>query len=568
MVAQKAPQAGFARSEATKQSPSTRQLTWRGLLSPFEFPFGLLEWISGVRRKKEFIKKEGIVSWFLALSLLFAGAGVVWAAPEGRLRILYLNDFHGYAEPHRPAGGSEALGGIAYLAAEVDRLRVGQPTLLLAAGDMIQGNQWANFSQGASVLRVMNAMRFDALAAGNHEFDFGQEVLKQRIGEAAFPVLGANVEGLPEIRPYVLKEIGGWKVLIIGVVTEDTPVMTHPRNVTGLAFLPPASTIQRILNSYAPKADLVIVLSHLGLPADRKLARQVRGIHLIVGGHTHTRIDQPMKANDTWIVQAWEHGKVLGCLDLMIAEGGNRLSEGRLIDIKPGGAADQEVSALVDETSRRVNAQLEEVIGEALVDLKGQGARRRETNLGDLLADILRTETGADLAVLNGGGIRTDIPQGPIQVKTVLDVLPFDNFPVVLRLSGREIREVLEQGVSDLGGHGGKFLQVSGLRLAYRLSAPPGKRIQEIRINDQPLDSDKQYLLATNDFLAAGGDGFSVFKKAFPDQASGPDWTPEPGSGKVVLYDRGRTVQELVIAYVKRQKKVTAATDGRIQNRE
>ncbi len=302
-----------------------------------------------MRRKKRFISKGGIFSWFLALFLLVAGAGVGWAGPEGRLRILYLNDFHGYAEPQRPVGSSEALGGIAYLAAEVNRLRAGQPTLLLAAGDMIQGNQWANFFQGASVLRVMKAMKFDALVVGNHEFDFGQEVLKQRIGEAAFPVLGANVKGLPEIRPYVLKEIGGWKVLIIGVVTEDTPVMTHPRNVTGLAFLPPAATIRQILNSYAPNADLVVVLSHLGLPADLKLARQVKGIHLIVGGHTHTRIEQPMKVNDTWIVQAWEHGKVLGCLDLMMAEGGIRLAEGRLIDIKPGGAPDKEVSALVEE---------------------------------------------------------------------------------------------------------------------------------------------------------------------------------------------------------------------------
>ncbi len=521
-----------------------------------------------MRRKKRFIRKGGIFSWFLALFLLVAGAGVGWAGPEGHLRILYLNDFHGYAEPQRPVGSSEAIGGIAYLAAEVNRLRVGQPTLLLAAGDMIQGNQWANFFRGASVLRVMNALKFDALVVGNHEFDFGQEVLKQRIGEASYPVLGANVKGLPEIRPYVLKEIGGWKVLIIGVVTEDTPVMTHPRNVTGLAFLPPAATIRQILNSNAPKADLVVVLSHLGLPADLKLARQVKGIHLIVGGHTHTRIEQPMRVNDTWIVQAWEHGKVLGCLDLMMAEGGIRLAEGRLIDIKPGGAPDKEVSALVNETSRRVNAQLEEVIGEALVDLKGQGARRQETNLGDVLADILRTETGADLAVLNGGGIRADIPQGPIQVKTVMDVLPFNNFPVVLRLSGREIREVLEQGVSDLGGQGGKFLQVSGVLLVYRQSAPPGNRVQEIRINDQPLEADKQYLLATNDFLAAGGDGFSVFKKALPDQASNPGWKPEPGSGKVILYDRGRTIQELVIAFMKRQKKVTASTDGRIRSLE
>jgi 5'-nucleotidase/UDP-sugar diphosphatase len=514
------------------------------------------------------LKKQGIVGGVLVLLFLAWGLGSGWAGQERRLRILYVNDFHGYAEPHRPAGGSEALGGIAHLAAEVDRLRVGQPTLLLAAGDMIQGNQWANFFQGASAIRVMNAMGFDALVVGNHEFDFGQEVLKQRIGEAVFPVLGANVEGLPEVRPFVLKEIEGWKVLIIGVVTEDTPVMTHPRNVAGLAFLPPENAIQRILTTYAPKADVVIVLSHLGLPADRKLAQQVKGIHLIVGGHTHTRIEQPMKVNGTWIVQAWEHGKVLGCVDLAASENGIRLSGGRLIDIQPGREPVKEISSLVEEYGRRVRAEQEEVIGEALVDLEGLGARRQETNLGDLLTDILRSETGSDLAVLNGGGIRTDIPQGPIRVKTVLDVLPFDNFPVVLRLNGLEVREVLEQGVSDLGGHGGKFLQVSGLRLVYRPSAPPGDRIQEIRINGQPLDPDREYLLATNDFLAAGGDGFSIFKKAFPDQASSPDWKPEPGSGRVVLYDRGRTVQELVIAYIKKQKKVTASTDGRIRMRE
>jgi len=275
-----------------------------------------------------------------------------------------------------------------------------------------------------------------------------------------------------------------------------------------------------------------------------------------------------MKVDGTWIVQAWEHGKVLGCLDLMISEDGSKLSEGRLIDIQPGREPAKEISALVEQYSLRVKAELDEVIGEALLDLEGQGARRRETNLGDLLTDILRIETGSDLAVLNGGGIRTDILKGPIRVKTVLDVLPFNNFPVVLRLSGKEIREVLEQGVSDLGGHGGKFLQVSGLRLVYRQSAPPGNRVQEIRINGQLLDPDREYLLATNDFLAAGGDGFSVFQKAFPNEASRPDWKPESGSGRVVLYDRGRTIQELVIAYIKKQKKVTASTDGRIRSGE
>jgi 5'-nucleotidase/UDP-sugar diphosphatase len=211
---------------------------------------------------------------------------------------------------------------------------------------------------------------------------------------------------------------------------------------------------------------------------------------------------------------------------------------------------------------------MDEVIGEALVDLEGKGARAAETNLGNLLTDILRRETEADLAVLNGGGIRTDIPRGPIRVKEVMDVLPFDNFPVVLRLSGREIKEILEHGVSDSGGHGGKFLQVSGLRFVYRKSAPPGGRTREIRIGNQALDPERDYTLATNDFLAAGGDGYSVIQKAFPEQSSSPDWKPGSGPGKVVRYDRGRTVQELVIAAIKKQKKVTAFSEGRIRSEE
>ena len=127
--------------------------------------------------------------------------------------------------------------------------------------------------------------------------------------------------------------------------------MTHPRNVEGLAFLSPEKSVQEILTTRAAEADLVIVLSHLGLPADRRLARQVQGIHLIVGGHTHTRMEQPLQVNGTWIVQAWEHGKVLGCLDLMRSADGITLSQGRLIDIRPGGEPVKEISAIVEQYS-------------------------------------------------------------------------------------------------------------------------------------------------------------------------------------------------------------------------
>ena len=171
---------------------------------------------------------------------------VVSVQAESReIRILHLNDFHGFAEPYEPLGSEELVGGIAYLASEVNRLRREKPTLLLAAGDMIQGNNWANLFQGQSVIELMNLMRFDGAVVGNHEFDFGQEVLKKRVSEATFPFLGVNVKGIEGLKSYVLREINGIKVAIIGVVTEDAPVSTSPKNVMGLEFLSPVSTVEK-----------------------------------------------------------------------------------------------------------------------------------------------------------------------------------------------------------------------------------------------------------------------------------------------------------------------------------
>jgi 5'-nucleotidase / UDP-sugar diphosphatase len=184
----------------------------------------------------------------IALISLFLFMGLApWAhAGQIDLRILYINDFHGFAEPVKAAGSQTPLGGIAYLAGAVDRARQGHTSILLSAGDMIQGHAWANLFKGQSVIDVMNAMRFDAMVVGNHEFNFGPEVLKERIAQANFPILGANVEGFPPLKPYVVKEVTGLKIGIIGVVTPDT-VHTNPRNVAGLKFTDPESAIRKYL---------------------------------------------------------------------------------------------------------------------------------------------------------------------------------------------------------------------------------------------------------------------------------------------------------------------------------
>ncbi len=284
---------------------------------------------------------------------------------------------------------------------------------MISAGDMIQGNNWANLFQGESVIELVNEIRFDAMVLGNHEFDFGQEVLKKRISEATFPVLGANVEGLGGLRPYIIKDLKGVKIAIIGVTTEDTPASTHPKNVAGLRFLSPIDTVEKYLKELKGKANVMVVLSHIGYPADRMLAERVKGIDVIVGGHTHTKITKPVKVGETLIVQAWEHGKALGVLNLTIEGGKIVEADGYLEEIKP--KTDQEHQAvlnIVKKYNQKLDAVLNEPVGETEVDLDGESVRMRETNLGNLIADIMRQVSKADMTIINGGGIRTRHQKG------------------------------------------------------------------------------------------------------------------------------------------------------------
>jgi len=399
------------------------------------------------------------------------------------------------------------------------------------------------------------------MVLGNHEFDFGQEVLKQRIQEARFPVLAANVQGISDIKPYVLKEIAGLKIAIVGLITEETPIATHSKNVKGLVFSPVIDSAQKVLQELGDKPDLVIVLSHLGLSVDRWLAQAVRGIHVIIGGHTHTRIENPMQVNETLIVQAWEHAKVLGILDLTIQDRKVIQYEGKLAVIRPDQLKpDSLVAEIVDRFKRQTAAILDEVIGEAQVDLQSKGSRSQETNLGNLVSDILRQGTQADVSLFNGGSIRADILKGPISMKDILSVLPFSNYPVVLKVKGHELKSIFEYGLTGPDSSGGGFPQVSGIRLTYNPAAPEGQRIKDLQVGGIPLNPNAWYSLATIDFLAAGGDGYAVLKKIIETQEG------EATEGnRVILFDSSREIRDLVTDYIKEKKQISASVDDRIQ---
>lgn len=500
---------------------------------------------------------------FLLLLIFLAAPGVSEAVS---LRLLYVNDFHGFAEPYKPLGATEPLGGAAYLAAAVARLRTGQPTLLLAAGDMIQGNNWTNLFQGRSAIELMNTMKFDVMVVGNHEFDYGVMVLQERLNEACFPILGANVQGLPGLKPYVIKDLGGLRIAIIGVTTADTPISTNPHNVAGLKFSAPDATVAAALKALRGRADLVVVLSHIGYPEDRALAQKVPGLDVIIGGHTHTRLETPAVVNQTIIGQAWEHAKALGVLDLDVENGKIVKFAGHLEEIKPvAGREDKAVQELVAKYSRKVDTLLGQTVGQTETDLDGENVRLRETNLGDLVTDIMRTASGAEVALINGGSLRASLPQGPIKAKDVYTALPFNNYVVAVRLTGRQLREALEHGVSGLETKAGRFPQVSGLSFSYSRGAPVGSRVREVTVNNRPLDPEKQYIVATNDFLVAGGDGYQAFREAL--QAGG-GYREQGGAltSKNLTYSNpGVWLRDLVIEYIKDHKKISPQLAGRIK---
>jgi 5'-nucleotidase / UDP-sugar diphosphatase len=484
---------------------------------------------------------------------------------QAEIRILHVNDFHGFAEPDQPLGSDELLGGIPYLAARADELRKEKPSLLLSAGDMIQGNNWANLFQGESVMEWMNEMKFDAMVLGNHEFDFGQGVLKKRILESRFPILGANVEGFGYLKPYILKELKGVKFAVIGVVTEDVPLSTHPRNVASLKFLSPIDTVRKYMKELKNKADIIIVLSHIGYHADRVLAEKVKGIDVIVGGHSHTKLTRPAKIGNTVIVQAWEHGKALGVLDLSIKDGKMIGFEGHLEEIRPEkGKEEKATLAILKKYKEKVDAVLSEGIGEAEVDLDGENVRKRETNLGNFIADLMRHASGADVTLINGGSIRASIKKGELRVKDVYSVLPFDNYIVAIRLTGKQIWEALEHGVSAIEEGEGRFPQVSGLGFKYSSSGRRGSRIKEVSVAGRPIDLGREYTVATNDFLAVGGDGYKAFGEAIK---SSRDFSVVGGmmkGEKVVYSDSGRWLRDVVAEYIKERKRIAPKREGRI----
>ena len=454
---------------------------------------------------------------------------------KSTLTILHTNDIHGHLEPWRGWEGTLAgktLGGLDRLATAIKEVRAETKNiLLLDAGDTLGDTLVADETKGRAVLEVMNALEYDAMVIGNHEPDFTAEVLRERIAEARFPVLAANIvestTGKLFARPYLIREVAGIKVGVLGLAYPNTSLTTAKKNVAGLEFRDAPATVREFLpRMRAEGAELIIVLSHYGLGADKKLAESVPGIDVIVGGHSHNAMKDALVVGKTLIVQAGAHGQALGRLDLMFEDGRIVNHQRTLITLDHKVvASDAPTARLIDSITAPHRPKLEEAIGQsqaAIVraqTIAGQEARKRdeESPADSLFADILRAEFKTDVALLPGVGYGVAIGPGKITTGDLRNLIPHHSKVVTMTLNGAEIRQILEQAVEnaltdDPQKKVGGMIQVSGLEFDYDPQAKFSDRVREVRIKGRLLDPERGYKVATNSMLAEGGHRYEAFR--------------------------------------------------------
>jgi 5'-nucleotidase / UDP-sugar diphosphatase len=466
----------------------------------------------------------------LALALVAPFAA---GAERTQLTILHTNDIHGHVRSWTGWEGDlkgRTVGGFDRLATAVEQERKqSKNVLLLDAGDTIGDTLAAAATKGKALIDLMNQVRYDAMVVGNHEPDFGMDTLRQRMAEARFDVIAANIveSGSNRLfaKPYVIRSIGEHKIAIVGLAYPNTALTTTKRNVAGYEFLQARETAA----TYIPKvraegAGIVVVLSHLGLSADRKLAEDVPGIDVIVGGHSHNRMKHPLRVRETVIVQSGAHLSDLGRLDLEIEAGKVVAARGRLItldnaSIRSNSEIAREVEQYVDQTGANTIAAAEAPVVRAQT-LAGSEPRKRdqESPADSLFADILRHHARTDIAFLPGVGYGVAIPAGPVRKDALKNLVPHDSKVVTMSLSGADVKAILEQSIENVVTEDpvkkvGGMIQVSGISFAYDADRQFGARVQDVVVADKPLDPTRSYRIATNSMLAEGGHNYRAFTR-------------------------------------------------------
>ena len=467
------------------------------------------------------IRKASCIPVVMALYALFLSTSALYADSRVvHLTILHLNDVYEMGPVDKGLHGG--LARVATIRRQV--LAESPHTLLVLAGDTISPSVASSVSKGAHAIAVWNAVGLDVAVPGNHEFDFGRDVLLERIKESHFSWVATNITDSLSKAPlvgtelFVIRDIGGITIGFLGMTTPETERLS---NSAGVQFEDPCEAARRI----SPKmrelgVEILIGLTHLPMSRDKELA-SCANFAAIVGGHEHVPLQSMV--GHTPILKVGSDARNLGRLGLFLGAETGRIAsiDWAMIPVtadipEAPNVAKVVTSRMADEAQDNRRA----VLGHSVTTLDAmQNANRtRETNLGDLIAEAYRRATDAEIGLVNGGTIRSDrlYEPGPITKADVRAMLPFNNPIVAVELSGRAIRAGIEHGLSkvDAAKGDGRFLQVAGIKFRYAPERPPGSRLIDIHVEGETLDDRKRYVVAMSRYLADGGDGYEMFRGA------------------------------------------------------
>jgi len=510
------------------------------------------------------------------------------------LDIIFTNDIHGgidrYEATFMNPDFPPTLGGGGSAATYIKNVRGlsvnhKRDNLLIDAGDFFQGHPIGTMSEGRSVITYMNMIGYDFMTIGNHEFDLGEDVLKNTIKDAKFTILSCNIvkkgtnELVDYVEPYKIIDKLGVKIGVIGVTTTDTEQMSFPDNIKNIDFLPAKEQLQKYVDIVKEKGvDLVIVIGHMGLPYDpqpaydnrylkpnidkeerrwgydaQEIAHEVNGIDILFGGHMHKGFAQPWEDPETHtlVMQGYAYGSSVGHVTIKVDKETKTISgyetpaiyEGVLVTLfEDEFIPDEAIADTILIMQNIAEEGMDEIIGEASINITKEGTGTQSL-IGNLVCEAMKDYTKADFAFMNLGGIRGEILSGPITYRDVFNVMPFDNQIVMFEVDGNFLKDIIETRVSG-SRHG---LRTAGIKVVVNRKRENFNRISKLIIGGEPWQADKIYKIATSDFLLQGNAGLALLTQI-----------PE---SKITRYEQ--SLRDVIVDYIKMNSPVSSVIDDR-----
>lgn len=436
------------------------------------------------------------------------------SASECKLTILHFNDLHGHL-----GTPEKGLGGAARLASLIGKIgaaneKSGRYTLLLNGGDVISGTPVSEKFEGQAEFDFLNAIGTEAMVIGNHDFDFGIEPLKKNMKAANFAILSANIIDKPAKRlfttaTYVFPLEKGCRVGIIGLTMDTTPILTGG-DVSSLEFGNPIKYAGFYIDDLLEQSEVQVALTHLGVADDIKLAGSVPGLDVVVGGHNHVSAEEYCRVvKGIPVCQTPAYGKYLGRIDLKVENGRVVVEKTELIPIDRKAGKSKEVRKLLDGYLGEVAKSMDEIVGSLNRTLyyRPDDGTEPQSNLGIFVANAMKAASGVEAAFMNMQGLRGDLKKGKVTRGDIFEILPFQNYVGWLNITGEDIIKVIDHAEKIVqGGRSGPHLAWSGLEYGSRGGA------YDVKINGKAMDRNARYKIATVDFIARGGSGYSMLK--------------------------------------------------------